>query len=198
MDTDDADSAYAYVPAGNRLSLTRSCTTNYPYDRADRITAAGATSYTVNANGNLTARGSDTFAYDQANRPKTASVGGTTSTYAYDGDGKRTSKTVGANTTNYAYDANRSLPVLLDDGTRKYVWGIGLAHAVEGTSVCRSTTPMACGPCGRVTDALARLLAGIGTPRFTTLTPARLILWGARRHRRTLYPSTYVSLGNKH
>ena len=28
---------------------------------------------------------------------------------------------------------NASLPVLLDDGTRKYVWGLGLAYAVESS-----------------------------------------------------------------
>jgi hypothetical protein len=39
---------YTYGPAGNR--------------------AAGGVSYTMNANSNLTARGSDSFAYDQANR----------------------------------------------------------------------------------------------------------------------------------
>ena len=85
----------------------------------------------MNANGNLVARGSDTFTYDQSNRLKAASVGGTSSTYVYDGDGKRTSKTVGSTTTSYVYDVNASLPVLLDDGTRKYVWGLGLAFAVD-------------------------------------------------------------------
>ncbi len=83
----------------------------------------------MNANGNLTARGGDTFGYDQANRLKTASVAGVSSTYAYDGDGKRSSKAVGAANTAYTYDVNASLPILLDDGVRKYVWGLGLAFA---------------------------------------------------------------------
>ena len=104
---------------------------DYSYDRADRITSAGSTTYTVDANGNLTARGSDTFTYDQASRLKSTSVSGTGSTYAYDGDGKRTSKTVGGTQTGYLYDVNASLPVLLDDGTHKYVWGLGLAFAVD-------------------------------------------------------------------
>ena len=93
----------------------------------------GGTTYTVDANGNLTARGSDSFGYDQANRLKTASVGGTASSYVYDGDGKRTSKTVGSTQTGYTYDVNASLPVLLDDGTHKYVWGLGLAFAVDSS-----------------------------------------------------------------
>ena len=70
---------------------------------------------------------------DQANRLKTASVGGTGSTYAYDGDGKRASKTVGGTQTGYTYDVNASLPVLLDDGTHKYVWGLALAFAVNSS-----------------------------------------------------------------
>ena len=49
-------------------------TTTFSYDRADRISWAtsstGGTSYTVDAAGNMTARGSDTLAYDQANRLK--------------------------------------------------------------------------------------------------------------------------------
>ena len=122
--------SYTYDPIGNRISMA---STSYTYDRADRITATGSTTYTVDANGNLTAKGSDTFSYDQANRLKSASVSGTSSTYVYDGDGKRGSKTVGGTQTSYTYDVNASLPVLLDDGTHKYVWGLGLAFAVDSS-----------------------------------------------------------------
>ena len=115
--------------------MTRGAATSYSYDRADRITAAGAVSYTVNANGNLVARGGDSFAYDQANRMKSATIGGSTSTYAYNGDGVRHSKTVAAITTTLVNDVNRGLPVVLDNGTMKYGYGLGLAYAVEGTSV---------------------------------------------------------------
>lgn len=121
---------YSYDPVGNRL--TKNATT-YTYDRADRILTAGGTTYTVNANGNLTNRGSDTFAYDQANRLTSATVSGVTSTDTYDGDGKRASQTVGTTTTNYVYDVNGSLPNVLTDGTNKYVYGLGLAYAVDGS-----------------------------------------------------------------
>jgi YD repeat-containing protein len=80
---------YSYDPTGNRLSKAlNGSATNYSYDRADRILTAGRTNYTVNAAGNETARGSDAFGYDQANRLTSVSVGGTTSTDTYDGDGK--------------------------------------------------------------------------------------------------------------
>lgn len=77
--------------------------------------------------GNLTARGTATLAYDQANRlTRVAPTGGTTPTaeYAYDGDGRRTSSTVGAATTRYLHDTNRSLQMLLDDG--RHVYPVGL------------------------------------------------------------------------
>ncbi len=35
--------------------------------------------------------------------------------------------------TSYSYDVNASLPVLLDDGVHKYVWGLGLAFAVDAS-----------------------------------------------------------------
>ncbi|MCC6627279.1 MAG: hypothetical protein IT340_07740 [Chloroflexi bacterium] len=131
---------YAYDPVGNRSSRTRTGTTTitYTYDRADRIKTVvqgATTTYTMNANGNLTARGNDDFTYDQANRLKTAVVGGVSSSAAYDGDGKRVSQTVAGITSRYVYDVGGGLPVLLDDGTRKYVWGLGLAYAVSGSSV---------------------------------------------------------------
>ena len=61
-------------------------------------------------------------------------VGSTTASYVYDGDGKRASKTVSSVTTPYLYDANRGLPVLLEDGTRRYVWGLGLTYEVESSA----------------------------------------------------------------
>ncbi len=123
--------SYRYDPVGNRLTRTRGDTLSYSYDRADRITAAGEITDTVNANGNLTARGSDSFLYDQANRLISATVGGTTTTATYDGDGKRVSTTVGGVTTTYMYDVNTSLPVVLEDGHFTYFYGLGLTYAVD-------------------------------------------------------------------
>jgi RHS repeat-associated protein len=108
----------------NRLSVARNgTTTSSTYDKADRLITVGGASWTTNANGNLTARGGDTFSYDQANRLIGATVGGVTTTYAYDGDGKRASSTSGGVTTNHYYDVAAGLPLVLDDGSRKYLWG---------------------------------------------------------------------------
>ena len=84
-------------PVCNRLSKTAGGTTNYTYDRADRMLTAGAMAVTVDANGNMTAKGSDTFGFDQANRMTAGTVAGASETYTYDGDGTRLSRQVGAN-----------------------------------------------------------------------------------------------------
>jgi YD repeat-containing protein len=58
---------YTYDAVGNRETLvTGAGTTQYAYDAADRLTSvtppgAGAISYTWDDNGNLEARGSDSF-----------------------------------------------------------------------------------------------------------------------------------------
>ena len=109
---------------GNRLSLTQGTTTSYTYDKADRIQTAGTMGLTVDSAGNETVRGTDSFAYDQANRVKSATVSGTTTTYAY------------------AYDANRSLPVVLSDGSGKYVWGNGLTHSVDSGGIAHLARPL--------------------------------------------------------
>jgi YD repeat-containing protein len=54
--------------------------------------------YSYDDNGNLTARGSDSFAWDHENRMTSATVGGTTTTFAYNADGLRDSRTTGGNT----------------------------------------------------------------------------------------------------
>ncbi len=90
----------------------------------------------MNATGNTTAKGADTFTYDQPNQLKTATVSGMTETYTYDGDGTRFSRQVGASTPiRYVSDISRSLPVTIDDGSRKYVYGLGLAYAVSSSTV---------------------------------------------------------------
>jgi RHS repeat-associated protein len=158
--------SYTYDPVGNRLTMVRGSSTGYTYDRADRILTAGATSYTLNANGNTTARGSDSFGYDQANRLVSATISGATSTYVYDGDGKRASKTVAAVTTSYVYDVNRGLPVLLDDGTRNYLWGLGLAYAVESGGAIGVYHSDGLGSVRALSDESGTMIAAYQTDEF--------------------------------
>ncbi|MFN0071504.1 MAG: RHS repeat domain-containing protein, partial [Chloroflexota bacterium] len=122
---------------GNRrTSANELTTTSYQYDTLDRLTQVGAINYTNDANGNRTTRGNDTFTYDQANRLTRAAIsGGLTTNYAYDGDGKRMCSSTPCTTPEYVYDVNRGLPVLLQDGARQYVWGLGLAYTVSGSAI---------------------------------------------------------------
>jgi RHS repeat-associated protein len=128
---------YAYDPLGNRLShSTETARVVYSYDKLDRLTQVGATTYTNDSNGNRTGRGGDTFSYDQANRLTQydpAAAGPTD--YAYDGDGKRLCKSSTCTNPEFTYDVNRGLPVLLKDSMRLYVWGLGLGYAVDGSSI---------------------------------------------------------------
>ena len=125
---------YTYDAVGNRLTkVADGTTTAYSYDRADRILTAGGVTYTSDPNGNITARGSETFSYDQANRLTAYSRPGTTVSYVYDGDGKRTRRTVNGTPTNYVYDIKATVPRLMDDGERRYVWRPTLAYALSTT-----------------------------------------------------------------
>jgi RHS repeat-associated protein len=160
---DSTATTYAYDPVGNRLAKN---TTSYTYDRADRILTARSVADTVNANGNPTGRGSDSFAYDQANRLTSATVGGTTSTYVYDGDGKRVSQTVGGTTTSYVYDVNTALPVVLTDGTLKYVYGNGLAYAVDGSGNVQVYHTDGLGSVRAITDANGNVTRTYQTDEF--------------------------------
>ncbi len=129
----DLKVSYTYDPAGNRLSMTRNgVVTAYTYDRADRITTAGGVRYIVDANGNLRERGKEKYEYDRANRLINSRMPAP-SQYMYDGDGKRYRTDAGQGRLDtHVYDVNAPVPLLLEDGRRKYIWGLGLAYAVEG------------------------------------------------------------------
>src|SRR5262249_41839409 len=92
---------YTHDAVGNRLGLTSSVpaipAATYSYDANDRL---GADTY--DANGNTTASGGNTLAYDFENRLKSMNSGALT--IVYDGDGNRVSKTVGGVTKKYLVD----------------------------------------------------------------------------------------------
>jgi YD repeat-containing protein len=95
VDGPDGTRAYAYDPAGNRTSRTvGSTTTTYTHDAADRLLTINASAVTVDAAGDLLARGSSTFDYDAAHRLIESTVAGTTVAATYDGDGVRISTQV--------------------------------------------------------------------------------------------------------
>jgi len=100
----------------------------YTYDDADRLTsvdppAASPVAYTWDDNGNLTDRGTDEFLWDFEDRLVEATVDSVTTTFEYRGDGLRDSRTVGMTTTTFTWDIAAGIPVVLDDGTSRYVYG---------------------------------------------------------------------------
>lgn len=65
-----------------------------------------------------------------------ATIGGATETYVYDGTGTRFSRQVGAGTPiRYVSDVAGGLPTVIDDGARKFVYGLGLAYAASGYAI---------------------------------------------------------------
>lgn len=108
----------------------------YVYDTENRLTSAGGAAVTHDANGNMTGKGSDTFAHDYNDRLMQSNIAGVVSQYSYDGLGNRLAKTEGGKTTRYVLDVNGSLSKILaeTDGsgniTAYYVHGIGLMSKV--------------------------------------------------------------------
>jgi YD repeat-containing protein len=138
VDGPDGERSYAYDPLGNRLSRTvDSTTTTYTHDAADRLLTVDATSVTVDAAGDLIARGSDSFEYDATHRLIEANVGALSVASTYDGDGIRVGQQVDTDpATTYLNDISGGLPVVLDDDTSRYVWGpAGLAWTVSGSDI---------------------------------------------------------------
>ena len=108
----------------------------YTYDAENRLTDAGGTIHTYNANGNLTARDSDAFGYDFNNRLMQSNINGTITQYNYDGLGNRLSKTGDSTATRYVLDVNGSLSNILAETdntgtiTAYYVYGLGLISKI--------------------------------------------------------------------
>ena len=92
---------YTYDAVGNRLTRTSTVApvpaATYVYDNNDRLTTD-----TYDSNGNTTASGANTYAYDFENHLKSMNGAGVTITS--DGDGNRVVKTAGGTTTSFLVD----------------------------------------------------------------------------------------------
>ncbi len=174
VDGPDGERSYAYDPAGNRLSRTvDTTTTTYTHDAADRLLTVDAASVTVDAAGDLIARGSDGFDYDAAHRLIEATVGTLTVATTYDGDGTRVGQQVDTDpATTYLNDVASGLPVVLDDGTSRYVRGpAGLAWTVSGTDI-EVVLPDRLGSVRTVSDDEGTVSATSRTDEFGVVTAA--------------------------
>lgn len=108
----------------------------YSYVAENRLTNAGGIANTFDANGNMTAKGSDTFVYDYNDRLIQSNIGGVTTQYSYDGLGNRLVKVEGETVTRYVLDINGSLSSVIAETdasgtiTAFYVHGLGLISKV--------------------------------------------------------------------
>jgi RHS repeat-associated protein len=97
--------SYSYDTNGNRTqSIVGGQVTNYTCDTSNCTTMIGSTPVTHDANGNITAWGSESFQWDVRGRLKQFSKPGTTITHVYDPFNMRASKTVNGTTTTYLLD----------------------------------------------------------------------------------------------
>jgi YD repeat-containing protein len=103
---------------GNRLTeQTRTGTTAYVYDNANRLTSVGGVTYSRDNNGNLLSDRGSTYTFDHAHRLKSVTQGSKTYTYAYNGLGNRVSQAVNGGTpTRYVLDQAAGLVQVLSSG----------------------------------------------------------------------------------
>jgi RHS repeat-associated protein len=136
---------YTYDTASNRATLTENGALRpaYGYDRAERLRSGPQGTYNVDANGRTTARPlggvQQPLIFNQADRLTEATAATSRVSFRYDGDGRRAVRTFTDTTTNpwttttavYTDDVAGELPVMLQDGERRYVYGVGLAYSLK-------------------------------------------------------------------
>ncbi len=111
-------------------------TVNYAYDVDSRLTNAAGAAISYDLNGNMIARGEDTFTYNYENLLVQANIDGVSYQYQYDGLGNRLSATRAGDTTRFILDVTGSLTHVLaeSDGngtiSAYYVYGLGLVARI--------------------------------------------------------------------
>ncbi len=131
----DLTQTFAYNPAGQIAAQTRNgdayaWTGHYNVDRTytvnglNQLTAAGATSLTYDARGNLTGSGTDAYSYDSENRMVS---GPQSSVLSYDPFGRLFSSTGAGSNLQYVYDGMHMLAQYNQNSSvvRRYVYGPG-------------------------------------------------------------------------
>jgi RHS repeat-associated protein len=159
-DSDISSNSFTIDRNGNRTNATitqplanrpQNASHTYSYDEANRVQSAGPSTFSFDANGNMTSKSDASvttiYTYDFENRLKSV-TGGTQ--YFYNGLGVRLQKIEGAETTRFVVDANRALSQVLCETDAEgaiqayYVYGIGLAYKVnpDGTHFYYSFDPL--------------------------------------------------------
>jgi RHS repeat-associated protein len=129
--TKGAGTSFEYDGAGNPTKIGG---TELKYDKASQLEKSGTTTFTFDKLGERTkmtpsSGPATSYGYDQAgnlvsvNRSAEGEVPKIEETYGYDGTGLRHSEKISGTTKQLAWDVASSLPLLLYDGTRYYVYG---------------------------------------------------------------------------
>lgn len=135
--------SYGLDPVGNRLSETSVPTLNglnpgsFSYNADDELSGES-----YDADGNTTATGGKSFAYDSQDRLKSMNGGAVTITY--DGDGNRVAKTANGATTRYLIDdlnPTGYAQVVEETGTTQRVYTYGLQRIGEYQVINNAWTP---------------------------------------------------------
>ncbi len=154
------DLSYGYDQAGRRTAawggfartgLPTATTQAASYNANNRLTAWNGTSLTYDPNGDLTAFGSQTFAWNDRNQ--LASTTGGAASFAYDGLGRRVTKTVGGTTTKYLYDGANVVQEQDSSNvaTANLLTGLGIDQVFSRTDAAGETSFL--------TDALGSTIA---------------------------------------
>ena len=125
--------SFEYDPADN---LTKGISSTNAYDAASQLETGTGLTYSYDKLGERTkatpsSGPATSYGYDQAgdltsiSRPEEGEVPAINETMAYDASGLVASKTSGLTTRHLAWDASASLPLLLSDGERSYLYGPG-------------------------------------------------------------------------
>ncbi len=139
---DGRNVSYTYDPVGNRLTLSDDgAVTNYSYDNANRLLAAGSISYTYDNNGNTiskaNATGTTIYSYDYANRlVGVAYPDNSASSFSYNPLGKRVVKTDSNGLTYFLHDGYNVLIEMNSVGatTTQYTTGLGIDEPISRKS----------------------------------------------------------------
>lgn len=137
-----AVTSWSYDGAGNlqtSADTATGITQSYCYDTGDNqllslrsgsCSGAQGQSFSYNANGdrlsstNLATNSTiGAMAYNQADELTGYTQGQSSASYGYDGDGLRSSKTVNGARTPFSWDLVEGMPLLLQDGTTRYLTG---------------------------------------------------------------------------
>jgi hypothetical protein len=132
-----SDGAFLSTPSATQ-------TDSYTPNKLNQIQTFNSTTFTHDANGNLTSDGTYTFEYDEENRLRSAVGGGNSVSYEYDPLGRRRAKIINSVVTKYVSDGAEEIEERNGSNTvlRRYAYGPSIDDRIGmfDTSACAHST----------------------------------------------------------